>query len=178
MTDYKLRVYQRLDEITGIDGYALDFCDDYRGSTDDFDSAFDDFIDAHIDIYYHDIIEYLSDYTDEVNAIIDEFGWEGVGRDIYQAAQMAQGEEIRSELCGNISQIIYKLTQYYLEDDDGDDEISVAWSKLDTATQDDLADDFIDAIDRLDESDSIEDIYDAFEDYQNAIEEAAMGLDE
>lgn len=53
-----------------------------------------------------DIEEILSDYSNDVDDIIDEFGWDGVGKSIRSAAVYALErryyDDIRSELCGDL----------------------------------------------------------------------------
>lgn len=67
---------------------------------------FAEIADSNTSIYYNDIIKYIADHTDEVNDTINEFGWDGVGKDIYKAGQMAEYTSIERDLEEHIDDII------------------------------------------------------------------------
>lgn len=86
-----IREYTR--EKMGTDAAYL--AADYEGCSTTIDDAIMERADGETSIYYADIINYISDHVEEVANTINEFGWEGVGADLYNAGQMAEFESIR-----------------------------------------------------------------------------------
>lgn len=178
MTNYKLKAFEAIAENAGDLGesYAANFCQDYdAGSTSYFCDAFSECADDYTSIYYYDIMEFIKENPDEVNAAIDEFGWDGCGRDIYKAGQAAEYNTIQRELYNYFDEIKAKLTCDMLDaDEDSDDgETAQAWRKLSDDKQAELLDAFITAIEAIDHNDRLDAIADAFADYQEAIRAAA-----
>lgn len=97
-----LDVRELQDEFDGFSSYVADL-GDYNGGyiCDDITEI----ADANTSIYYGDITEFIREYPDDVNDAINEFGWDGCGKDIYKAAQM--GEFLKNE-----RDIYDELTKY------------------------------------------------------------------
>lgn len=95
--------------------FAIDFVNDYSGSSEYLGDAISEFADSNTSIYYSSIIEYIKDNPDAVNDAINEFGWDGCGKDIYKAGQMAEYLEIQNELYSEIDNIILLLALKELE---------------------------------------------------------------
>ena len=93
---------------------------DYIEYLCDYDSncicdALAEIADNNTSIYYCDIINYLKDHVDEVNDIIDNYGWDGVDRDIYKAAQYAECEYILNQLHRDIDSAVELYALNFLQ---------------------------------------------------------------
>lgn len=73
--------------------YGQDFVDNYElenvGSSY-IDDIISEFADSKASIYYSDIADFAKDHFDDISDAINEFGWDGVGKDLYKAAQIAE----------------------------------------------------------------------------------------
>jgi len=61
--------------------------------SDDWGDIIPEIADSNCDIYNNDLIKWLGGDVDNAwsfNEAIDEFGWEGCGKDLFKAIQMAQ----------------------------------------------------------------------------------------
>ena len=65
---------------------------------------------------YREIDEILTDYTEDVNRVIDEFGWDGVSNSISVAATYVLGERFRDELYEDYRDDILLCAIHFLED--------------------------------------------------------------
>ena len=93
-------------------GEAKDFVADYyMFNRDDYlTDLFGCRADNAIDIYTSDLYEWAKDHMEDVENAITEFGWEGVGKSLTGAIQMAE----------------YNVYEGYLYDNQ--DEIRLAWA--------------------------------------------------
>jgi hypothetical protein len=83
----------------GLDlGYYGEYLNDYRESNDYLCDIIVQIADNNTSIYYYDIIKFISENVEEVNDVINEFGWEGAGADLYKAGQLAECLQIEREL--------------------------------------------------------------------------------
>ena len=73
--------------------------------------------DNQVDIYYSDLTEWANGHFEEISETISEFGWEGCGRDLYKAVQMAQYRENENEMYSELSEGLENFALSYLEHD-------------------------------------------------------------
>ena len=78
-------------------GYAAEL-NDYRDSSSNIYDAAAQIADNNTSIYHSDIISYISGHVEEVYDVINEFGWNGCGGDLYKAGQMAEYLEIERDI--------------------------------------------------------------------------------
>lgn len=98
------------DQIATLDlGDYADQLNDYRASNTYICDAISEIADRNTSIYYSDIKAFLFDHFDEVQRAIDEFGWDGIGADLYKASQMAEFITIQEDIYNHITDGI-KLT--------------------------------------------------------------------
>lgn len=69
---------------------------DYNGCSSYIEDAISERADNETSIYYSDIIKFISENVEAVNDAIQEFGWEGVGADLYKAGQLAEYLQIEN----------------------------------------------------------------------------------
>lgn len=110
--------FKELNNTLELGDYGKDLIDNY--SLEEINSSyvldvFDEFADQMTDSNYGDLGSYLADHVDEVNNVINEFGWDGVGKDLYKATQRAQFEEIADNLYRDKEEIFKGLAFEYLE---------------------------------------------------------------
>lgn len=176
MYNYKKALYEQIyNKFKGFDSdYSGDFCADWDASQSAyFCDAISEFADGATSIYYNDITDYIQNHVEEVNDVIEEYGWDGCGGDLYKAGQMAEFCQIEQSLYNDVTQIIYKLTLNYLDASEGDDDAGKAWDKLTDAQRAQLVDDAIFEIEQIDQNNRLDDIADAVEEYADAVKEAA-----
>ena len=77
--------------------YAGDLTD-YAGASRHIRGAISEIADNNTSIYYSDISKYIADHVDDVTDVINEFGWDCCGGDLYKAGQMAEYETIRRDI--------------------------------------------------------------------------------
>ena len=63
----------------------------------------------NVDVYNSDLYNFISEEPDWVEEAIDEFGWDGVGKSLTQAAQMGESLKISADLYDSLENIV----QYY-----------------------------------------------------------------
>ena len=115
---------------TASTGYA-EHCMDYYGSTSYICDTFAEIADNNTSIYYSDIIRYISEHVEEVNDAIEEFGWDGVGGDLYKAGQAAEYTSIQNELYSASAEIIAAYAADYIRHTYGAEEITVEmWNEI------------------------------------------------
>ena len=143
-------IFDAMDAVgTGMNETALEFVDEYYNSGCEYiHDAIMEFADSHASIYYKGIIQFLSNHVDEVNETIKEFGWEGVGEDLYKAVQMTEFRLAEEELYENMTDILTLSALKQLED--------LGVTKID----DELLDDILDEVHDLSEDNVFEDIED------------------
>lgn len=73
--------------------------------------------DSQVDIYYHDLRNWANGHFEEISETIDEFGWDGCGRDLYKAVQMAQFRGNENEMYSELSEGLENFAISYLEYD-------------------------------------------------------------
>lgn len=91
----------------------IEYICDYDGDVYLTD-AVSEIADNQTSIYNWDISTFLDGHIDEVEKVIDEFGWVGVGRSLMNAAQMAEYETIEAEMYENELEmcLIYAYDHY------------------------------------------------------------------
>lgn len=72
-----------------------------------------EYADSSTSIYYYDIEEYTKNNIDRVNNAISEFGWEGCGKDLHKAGQIAEYCEIQENVYQDIERFIEYLEETY-----------------------------------------------------------------
>ena len=71
--------------------------------------------DSNTSIYYSDITDFMNGNIDAVNDAIDEFGWDGCGRDLMKAGQMAEYLTIEHDLYEHYDDAIMLYVYDYLQ---------------------------------------------------------------
>ena len=136
---------------------------DYGDRIEDYSDGyicdvFSEIADGATSIYYNDIIKYIADHTDEVNDTINEFGWDGVGKDIYKAGQMAEYTTIERDLEDHIDDIIvYAALCDKYDNDIPEDAFEAVYDNVSNVDWNDRLDSAIyDALSVLDDEDEEE----------------------
>ena len=95
-----------------MNDYSVDFVNDYYNADSMYlCDAISEFADSNTSIHYSSIMEYISNNPEAVNNAINEFGWDGCGKDIYKAGQMAEYQEIQNDIYDDLDNVI-KLIAY------------------------------------------------------------------
>ena len=134
---------------------------DYEGCSSYICDAIRERADSETSIYYSDIIKYISGHVEEVNDVIQEFGWDGCGSDLYKAGQMAEFCQIESDYLDNVAGIIkYAAIMDLIYKRDMQEVSSETWeaieAKLDDLDTDSRFDDITDIITEILEADTEE----------------------
>lgn len=82
-----IKIENKLKEISKRTKFAECF-PSYDGST--IGDAITSCADDNVEIYYSQLHNWLSDNTDKFEDALNEFGWDGCGKDFYKAIQTAQ----------------------------------------------------------------------------------------
>ena len=84
--------------------------------------------DNRTSIYYSDILKFLVENYEDVNDTINEFGWDGVGKDIIKASQLCEMTMIERDMEDHIPDIVVfgALYDRYGYDEDIPDEVTDA----------------------------------------------------
>lgn len=121
-------------EITQTAMKSTEYADhvfDYYDSTAYICDTFAEIADNNTSIYYSDIIRYISEHVEEVNDAIEEFGWDGVGGDLYKAGQAAEYTSIQNELYNASAEIIAAYAADYIRHTYGAEEIAAEmWEEI------------------------------------------------
>ena len=100
--------------------------------------------DNNTSIYYYDIMKYISENVEQVNNTICEFGWDGVGSDLYKAGQLAEYCSIQNEMYQHLDDILkHWALKYYVQYTDSDEiseEIAEAIEEMNYDDNDTLED--------------------------------------
>jgi hypothetical protein len=142
------------DQITSLDlGDYADQLNDYRASNTYICDAISEIADRNTSIYYSDIITFLTNHVDAVQRAIDEFGWDGVGADLYKASQMAEFLAIEQDLYNHITDGVKLTLLDYLKYDLKAEYISEELADLldEWSEQADTGDRFSDFTDLIDD---------------------------
>jgi len=93
---------------------GLDEYDDFLGYRSDYiGDRISDYADGQVDIYNSDLLQWIGSDAENAEAVgdaIDEFGWDGCGKDFYKAIQMGQFLKYEHECYDNIDKIIAAIT--------------------------------------------------------------------
>lgn len=73
--------------------------------------------DNQVDIYNSDLKEWASSHFEEIANAISEFGWDGCGKDLYKAVQIAQYTENENEIYSELSESLENFALSYMEHD-------------------------------------------------------------
>lgn len=110
--------------------YGQDFVDNYEledvGSFY-IDDIISEFADSRASSYYGDIADFAKDHFDDISETINEFGWDGVGKDLYRAAQIAEvmliEEDIRDHEVDILEYMGYSYASSVLDSEEIPDEV-------------------------------------------------------
>lgn len=95
-----------------MNDYSVDFVNDYYNADSMYlCDAISEFADSNTSIYYSEIMDFIAKNPEAVNDAINEFGWDGCGKDIYKAGQMAEYQDIQNDIYADIDNVI-KLIAY------------------------------------------------------------------
>ena len=84
-------------------GWAANL-NDYRDSSTCIDDAAMEIADSGTSSYYSEIVHFIAENVEAVGDVIDEFGWDGCGGDLYKAGQMAEYQAIWREILENLEE--------------------------------------------------------------------------
>lgn len=73
--------------------------------------------DSQVDIYDSDLREWANGHFEKIANAISEFGWDGCGKDLYKAVQMAQYMENEEEIYSELSESLENFALSYMEHD-------------------------------------------------------------
>lgn len=76
---------------------------DYRDSSAYICDAISEIADNNTSIYWYDIKRFIADHVDAVEEALDEFGWDGCGRDLMKAGQMAECITIERDIYDHLA---------------------------------------------------------------------------
>lgn len=71
--------------------------------------------DNQVNIYYYQLEKWANGHFEEIAEIISEFGWDGCGKDLYKAVQMAQHRENENEMCSELLEGLENFALSYLQ---------------------------------------------------------------
>jgi hypothetical protein len=115
-------------------------------------------------------MEFIKDNPDAVNDAINEFGWDGCGRDIYKAGQLAEFTSIQQELYDELEDIIKYLALDFIDStDEADDDAEKIWQTLTDEQKDELLDEFIADLEYLDDNSRLDDIVNLYNEFVQKI---------
>lgn len=103
-------------ENIGLGDYA-ECLNDYRNSDCYLSDAISQIADNNTSIYYSDIINFIAENVEEVNEAIQEFGWDGCGKDLYKAGQMAEYLQIMRDIYDHLEDAILLMACDYIRYD-------------------------------------------------------------
>lgn len=175
MKNYKLALYEAIKKATlsreDLSDYSQDFLADYSADCSAYIcDAFSEYADGSTSIYYSDIKNYISEHIDEITEVIDEFGWDGCGKDLYKAGQMAEFREIENTLYSDIEEIVKHLALDYIDStDEASEEAEKMWEKLDEAQKGDLIESFLEVLGFIDNNSRLDEIVDAYNSFVERI---------
>ena len=84
-----------------------EYLNDYRDSSTYICDAISEIADSNASIYWSDIEKFISENVEEVSDTINEYGWDGCGRDLYKAGQMAESLSIGREIYDNMADSLF-----------------------------------------------------------------------
>ncbi len=123
-----------------IERQGLGEYDDFLGYRSDYISdRISEYADSKVDIYYSELMKWLPDNTSWLEEALEEFGWDGCGKDFYKAVQMAQFLAYEHECYDNEDDIIAAITYDKFRD--------MAYEELDLTDM--TIEEVLDAIDRV-----------------------------
>ena len=100
-----------------VNDISNDFIEDTRAEDSScFWDAFTEYADSQVDIYYYDIKQFIINNIELVEEAIDEFGWDGCGKDLHKAGQMAQFMQNERHLQEDFEPIKNRIALDYLEE--------------------------------------------------------------
>lgn len=116
----KKELLSKIEDVLNIE-CANDISNDFIEDTNADDSryfcdAFIDYADSQIDIYSYNINQFIINNIKLVEDAIDEFGWDGCGRDLHKAGQTAQFLQNERQLQEDFEPIKNRIALDYLEE--------------------------------------------------------------
>lgn len=122
-----------------IGTYGIEFEEYSYGYISDIISGI---ADNNTSIYYYDIERFISEHVERVNDTISEFGWDGCGKDLYKAGQLAEYCWIQEEIYRDIEDILkwyaFKFYVQYTDNVDISEEIVSIIEDIDSCRIDKL----------------------------------------
>jgi hypothetical protein len=179
MKNYKQALFNAISDSTNtarenLNGYSQDFITDSDADSSQYIcDAIMGFADSRTSIYYSSIMEFIKDNPDAVNDAINEFGWDGCGRDIYKAGQMAEYMSIEQEIYNELNDIIKYITLDFIDStDEADDDADKIWQTLTEKQKGELLTTFIDDLEMIDNNSRLDEVSDLYNDFITAILDA------
>lgn len=104
-----------LTTVEQLSEHAQDFINEYSASDSGYiGDIISEFSDGNTSIYYTDIKNFIINNFDAVTDAINEFGWDGCGKDIYKAGQAAEFLTIERALYDDLTDIVKHLAIEYI----------------------------------------------------------------
>lgn len=176
MKNYKQSLFNAISDSTNtarenLNGYSQDFITDHDADSSQYIcDAISEFADSNTSIYYSSILEFIKHNPDAVNDAINEFGWDGCGRDIYKAGQLAEFSSIQHEIYGDLEDIIKYIALDFIDStDEANDEAEKLWANLGENTRCDILGEFMDGLEMIDNNSRFDDITNLYNDFVQAI---------
>ena len=183
MLNYKQALYEALtneaQDKKYLNDYSIDFIDEHDGGDSQYIfDAIAEFADGNTSIYYSDIKRYISENIDAVTDIINEFGWDGCGCDLYKAGQAAEMRSIESEIYNDLDDIVLHIAACCVANFDDDEETAQKWDMLTEEQRAEIIDDLLSEIQAIDSNSRFDEIADAIGEAVEAINDAVDLEDE
>lgn len=176
MKNYKQALFNAISDSTNtarenLNGYSQDFITDSDADSSQYiDDAINEFADNNTSIYYVDIKDFICNNFDKVEEAINEFGWDGCGKDLHKAGQMAEYMSIENEICEDLEEIIKYITLDFIDStDEANDEAEKIWQTLTEEQKNELLTAFIDDLEMIDNNGRFDDITDLYNDFVQSI---------
>jgi hypothetical protein len=176
MKNYKQALFNAINDSTNtarenLSGYSQDFITDSDADSSQYIcDAIMDFADGRTSIYYSSIMEFIKDNPDAVNDAINEYGWDGCGRDIYKAGQLAEFSSIEQEIYDELEDVIKYITLDFIDStDEANDDAENIWQTLTEEQKNELLTAFIDDLEMIDNNSRFDDITDLYNDFVQSI---------
>lgn len=116
----KKELLNKIEEVLAVEctnDISNDFIEETRADDSRyFCDAFPEYADGRVDIYYYDIKQFIINNIELVEEALDEFGWDGCGKDLHKAGQMAQFLQNERQLQEDFEPIKNRIALDYLEE--------------------------------------------------------------
>ena len=172
MKNYKQALYWELKTEQHGDLFAFNFATDTDATSPNYIcDAISDYADSYTSIYYSNIKDFIINNFDAVEATISEFGWDGCGKDLYKAGQLAEYLQNERILYDNLRYIVRCIAWHYIDSTEkASDEAEAVWNKLQDKEKNKILTEYVAKFDQIDNNNRFCDIVDIFDDFAAELE--------